>query len=197
MKPRSGKLAREKLALSTNPLRLAIGTRLTREPATAAELAETLDIPVERVRYQVKRLLQVGLIEIQGETRRRGVAERVYYADGSSLLLRRSELADLPEHRLRVARARLLRTMFREAIGAARSGSFSARDGHVLVRIPFQLDGPGWEEAGQIHDEALERVLEVKEASRKRLEESGEDGITAAVMVAVFRSGGPGAVNSS
>lgn len=161
------------LALS-DPLRLALVTRLALEPASAAELAADLDVPVEQVRYQLKRLRATGVVTVHGEREHRGAVERTFIADGRKLVLHGEELIGLPEQELRCHDMQLLRIFFREAVEAARTGALFDEDEHFLVRMPLLLDARGFREVGERFDAALDRLLEVRAQCLARLEARGE-----------------------
>ncbi|HEU5253082.1 MAG TPA: winged helix-turn-helix domain-containing protein [Solirubrobacterales bacterium] len=161
------------LALS-DPFRLALVTRLALGPASAAELAADLDVPVEQVRYQLKRLRAAGIVTIHGEREHRGAVERTFVADGRKLVFRGEELAGLPERELRGHDTELLRIFFREVVEAARTGSLFDEDEHFLVRMPLLLDAQGFREVGERFEAALDRLLEVRTQCLARLEEAGE-----------------------
>lgn len=184
-------LAREKLAMLASPVRLAIGTSLALRPATAAEVAKELELPVEKVRYQIKRLMQRGLVDIEEQIRRRGVLERVYSVDSRKHVLERDELADLPEGRRIEAEARLLRMMFHEALEALRSGTFATRDDHASVRVPLHLDNRGWADVAEIHRQLVGGVLDARVRSMERVEESGEEPTAASIFLLFFEARDP------
>ena len=68
----------EKVAVLEDPLKAAILTLLMRRPASIAEVASELDLPIGRARYQLRRLHQAGMVELTEVRPRRGVVERVY-----------------------------------------------------------------------------------------------------------------------
>lgn len=188
MADRPGKHARDKVAVVEHPLRLAIVSSLSMRPATAAEVAEELDVPVEQVRSHLSWLRGVDLVEVKGKARRGGTAENVYAADPRSHLIKRGELTDLSSARIDLAHARLLRLMFRETMEAARGGTFAGRPEHSLLRFLLPLDEQGWEQALEIHDRVTSEVLEVREKSQARLDAGGEEEILARMATLLFES---------
>ena len=63
----------------THPVRGAIVRRL-REPASVAELAEVLEVPVTRLYHHVNRLVEEGMIRVIATRRSGSVRERRYQA---------------------------------------------------------------------------------------------------------------------
>lgn len=171
---RAGSRAKEVLAVSGDPLRLAIVDRLALEPASAAELAAALDAPIEQVRYQLKRLRAAGLVRVHREGTRRGAIERTFIADCRKAVLGADEVRDIPEHRLRALKTETVRLTFREAVAAARTGALRNDERHFLIRIPLLLDARGFREVGERLELALSQLLELREECLARSEESGE-----------------------
>jgi hypothetical protein len=189
MADRPGKHARDKLAVIENPLRLAVVSSLTLRPATAAQVAEELETPVEKVRQQLRWLRRVDLVEVEGKARRGAITENVYSVDPDKHLLKRGELGDLSSRRIDVADARLLRLMFREAMEAARAGTYAERPEHALLRFLLPLDELGWEEAMSIYDRVAAEVLTARTESAARLDaDEQEEEILARVTTLLFES---------
>lgn len=84
----------EAAAALLDPLRSAILERL-REPASAAAVAESLDLPRQRVNYHVRVLERAGLVEEVGRRKRRGLEERLVRAKAAAWVLSPSALGRL------------------------------------------------------------------------------------------------------
>ena len=65
--------------LALAPIRRRILTALT-EPASAAGLAERLDMPRQKIGYHLRALETAGLVHLAGERRKRGFTERLFVA---------------------------------------------------------------------------------------------------------------------
>jgi DNA-binding transcriptional ArsR family regulator len=65
--------------LALAPIRRRILAALT-EPASAAGLAEQLDMPRQKIGYHLRALEDAGLIQLSSERRRRGFTERLFVA---------------------------------------------------------------------------------------------------------------------
>jgi DNA-binding transcriptional ArsR family regulator len=186
MADRPGKISADKVSVVGNPSRLAIVSSLSLQPATAAEVARDLDQPVERVRYHLRWLRDRDLVEIKEKVQRRGTIENVYSVDPRKHLIGRGELEGVSDHRADLAHARLLRLMFREAMDAARAGTYGDKPEHALLRVLIPLDEEGWEEALTIHDRVTKEVLTVREQSQARLEAGEEEEAILTRVVALF-----------
>jgi DNA-binding transcriptional ArsR family regulator len=190
MADRPGKISADKVSVVGSPLRLAIVSSLSLRPATAAEVAEDLEQPVQKVRYHLRWLRDRSLVDVKKKVRRRGTIENVYSVDPRKHLIGRGELEGVSDRRADLAHARLLRLMFREAMDAARAGTYGDKPEHALLRVLLPLDEEGWEEALAIHDRVTEEVLTVREESQARLEagEGQEEAILTRVVSLFFES---------
>ncbi len=179
-------LAKEKLASIAVPLRSAITSSLTLRPASSAELAEELGVPVERVRYHLNRMRRVGLVDLQGKTRRRGVSENLYSVDPRNVLLDADDAARLPPHHLDRSYARLLRLMFREVAAAVRAETFRSQIDCAVVRFALPLDRRAWREFIELQNDLLDGILTAREASLTRLKTTRETPVKASAMILSF-----------
>src|SRR5690349_17989294 len=168
----SKRLLREKLAATSDPLRLEILTALARTPASSAQLAEALAEEPSRIRYVLRRMREVGLIDVAGETRARGVRENSYSVELARLALSDEEVERLKPQELDRALAATVRYMFWEAVGIVREPPTSDRV-EFLTRFPLQLDAHGWRQAAALFRDVLGQVIEVAEKGRRRI--SGRD----------------------
>lgn len=152
-----------------NTLRYAIATALgNRAGTTASALADELGVSVGRVRHQLRKLSQLGLIETAKETARRGVLERSYVLTGD--LIVDDELFDTlpPDQKARIATA-IIRVAFADVLRSVRAGVINRRADRCLVRVPVLVDEQGWEELTRIHGKTFEEVARVREESERRL----------------------------
>lgn len=178
------RVAREKLNIIKDPLRLAIVSHLSRGAASAAETAEEVGAPAKEVRYLLRRMREAGLVEVAGRGSGPRARENLYSVDPASLVLEESDLAHVSQGALEEAHIRLLRLLFREALESAQSGRLSARQEHTLIRFPISVDEEGWNEVSEIHDQALREVIKAQERCFGRLAQSGEEPVQG--MAAIF-----------
>jgi DNA-binding transcriptional ArsR family regulator len=76
----------EKVRSALSPLRRRL-LSLLQEPASATQLATTLDLPRQRVNYHLKELEKAGLVELVEERQRRGFVERVLQATAVAFIV--------------------------------------------------------------------------------------------------------------
>ncbi|HEX4865280.1 MAG TPA: winged helix-turn-helix domain-containing protein [Acidimicrobiales bacterium] len=192
----SKRLLREKLAVISDPLRTAIVSSLARTPASAAKVAEELGEDPQRVRYLLRRMRGVGLVDSLGKTKHQGVRENLYSVDPARLVLSIEEVTQFTPQQNDRAVAAMVRLMFREVSSVIRSTPSAIRE-DFFTRLPVRLDPQGWDEAAALHAETMSRVLAAGERSRERLTKSNEEPIrTLAMVLFVPLQPSPGAGSS-
>ncbi len=169
----------------SDPLRVAILSRLARDPASAAQLAAGLEERLERVRYQLRRMREVGLVDAVGTSQAVGRKENLYSVDPARFVLEDEELEGFSPEDLDRALASLVRIMFRESAAVVRSEPSTERE-DAVVRIPMAVDQKGWLEASALLRKVLSDVITVGNESRERLGESAEQPIRTLVTVLLF-----------
>jgi DNA-binding transcriptional ArsR family regulator len=177
----------EKLAVSTSPLRTRIVFQLILRPASAAELAETLSAPIEKVRYQLKRLDRAGFVSTLRERRRRGTMERVYRVESRKLIWDSEEAALVPLAKFKDYEAAMALMIFRGALSANRSRAFQEKRTYLIVRIPIRVDTQGTAEVSKIFEVLVDRLIELRDESLRRLEDESGEPRTASSALLFFR----------
>lgn len=161
------KKALSKFESMTDPLRMELFTSLIRRPATAAELAEKLGAPIGRVRYQLGRMREAGLVTVREEKPRRGVVEQIYVSQPTVISI--EDVAQLTPEEVREGHAEVIKMIVRDCIAALREGTFFSRDDFMAVRLPLRLDEEGWNRASALQHETLERFLEIHAEAQARI----------------------------
>ena len=179
-----------RLAVAVDPLRSAVVDCLLLGPATAGELSQELDVPIERIRYQLKRLRRAGIVSVHEEKWRRGAVEYVYAADDRKLVFPEEEEAAGPATRHRRQIPQSLRTIFKEALEATHAGAFQGRDDCSIVRIPVRLDRKGFREIHGIFEAAIRDLFDLREKSSSRLDKSGDQARPATAVLLLFEMPG-------
>jgi DNA-binding transcriptional ArsR family regulator len=167
-------------------LRLAIILALLHRPASAAELAEELGLPADRVRYQLRQLAGAGVVEVAEEKARRGVVERFYLADERATIFEDEELEEIPPAVLDRMHGQILKASLSDALDSLKAGMISRREGSVVAQMPLRIDAQGWSELVDIYREALDRAIEVRAESAARLREGDEEPLRTSSSVLLF-----------
>jgi DNA-binding transcriptional ArsR family regulator len=167
-----------------DPLRTQIYLSVAERPgATIAQIANRVDEPERRVRHQVQRLVELGLVEVDSETKRRNTRERHYRALVRPVV---EHFGDWSDDGRRKASLSMARQVVFDLSRASRDSRFGTLDGHTAIRIPGEVDQEGWEALAQIMRRALDEAEEVMFESAARLETAGEAGIEAMGVMLLF-----------
>jgi DNA-binding transcriptional ArsR family regulator len=165
--------------LLTNPARRAVMNRLSIGPASIADLAAEIDLPVEQIRYQLRRLKADGLVVVHGHRQRRGTMEQVFLADLRAIWAYETRLISEAPTALRDFQMGLLQALFGEILEAIRTGAFHDHPDHTVARVPLSLDAGGYREIELILGSALTRLCAIRDESLRRWGEVDEEGLPA------------------
>lgn len=179
--------ARVVKALS-HPTRVRILELLqARELASPVELSSELDIPLGTVSYHVRRLEQLGFIELASRTQRRGAIEHHYRARAA---------LDQPRRRRRrraaseegAAPGEVAARLLDDAHGALARGGFDALEARADSRA-LRLDERGCRQARALLERWAARLEAVELSSARRIARAngtGTGGRTSTAVVLLF-----------
>jgi DNA-binding transcriptional ArsR family regulator len=168
-------------AILSHGLRRRIWDSISERPVSPRELADQLRAPVNDVSYHVRRLRDMGVIELAGTRPVRGATQHFYRA------VRRPHLSDeevaslTPEDSAANA-TQVLRFQFADAAGSLEAGKLVERPEHFLFRLPATLDDEGWQEFNAILDETADRLYEAEARCVARRQEKGEESESVSVV---------------
>jgi DNA-binding transcriptional ArsR family regulator len=169
-----------------HPLRSMVYSAVAEHPgATIAQVAERTGQSARRVRHQMERLLEAGLIMIDTETPRRNARERHYQALLTPTIFDMKGWAAEEQERLAVGVTRLLVADISRAI---RHRTFAANDGHAQVRFTGAVDQRGWDELAEIVVRNMRDIEAVMRGSARRLREADEGGIEVILGLLLFET---------
>jgi len=142
---------------------------------------------VSRVAYHFRELAEYGCLEVIEENKRRGSVEHVYRG------LTRAYFSDAEWSKLGGAeRARISKTMiqglFARIEGALLSGKFDSLINRHLSWSAMRLDEQGWNEMAISLAATFGEIEGIRREAERRLERSGEDGITSTFALLGFPS---------
>jgi DNA-binding transcriptional ArsR family regulator len=155
------------------------------EGVSIRQLSQRVGEPQRRVRYHLDALLDLGLVGIADRRSRRGVVERFYRAEQVPMLTA-AQMAEYDEGQARQMSIQILKTILADASWAMGARVFGLRPGHILIRLPGEVDEQGWRELGQIQERTLLEAQAVIARSRDRLAASGESPVPALVALLLF-----------
>jgi DNA-binding transcriptional ArsR family regulator len=128
-------------AAFSHPLRLRILMLCAAQESSLSELQKKLNVPLNRLDYHVRRLLEAGLLLVSRTEPRAGRAIRYYRSAAKSFLVPQDRLPELPSER----RSSELRQSLSNELGRGdeRHVLYSAGpEGKVLVRLTPQGGSP-------------------------------------------------------
>jgi DNA-binding transcriptional ArsR family regulator len=149
-----------------HPLRVRVLAILEERTASAVELARILDADIGVVAYHVRKLNQLGLIELVRETRVRGAIQRHYRA------YERPRVSDdaweqAPPVAKQAAVDAALQQINDYGRAANAAGGFDRRDAHI-TRTALRLDAEGWEQLARSLKRVLEDVAQIEQGVAER-----------------------------
>jgi DNA-binding transcriptional ArsR family regulator len=171
----------------SHPLRVKIlyAMHSPERRCSATDISEQTGVDVRRLSYHMRELAAIGFIEQVDQRPVRGSLEKIY-APVKRLAAWDQEYTALPDALKQILAASILRTGV-SALGAAiDSGTFDAREDAVVGQDSFFADERAAKEAMKILDDALKKVVEVKDNAQARLSEKREEGFLISYMLAGY-----------
>jgi DNA-binding transcriptional ArsR family regulator len=159
-----------------HPTRARAFTILTERTASPVEIAQEIGKDVGHVGYHVRKLLQLGLIELVREQPVRGAVEHFYRAIERPVVTEEEFAGQSVEER-EVFTRYILQLVVADAARAMDEHTFDSRANRVATRTPMLVDEEGFQELSDLHTELLERTLEIQARSAERMTGSDENGI--------------------
>jgi DNA-binding transcriptional ArsR family regulator len=150
-----------------HPVRARALTVLNQRVASPSELAAEQEEAVGYVAYHVRVLHELGMIELVKTRQVRGATEHFYRSTAQPYLDDEfwGRLSIDSRTGISVANVGVLNNAIREAFEA---GTFDSRTNRHLSNVSLDLDERGWQEANDLLNTCLERLLEIGAASETR-----------------------------
>ena len=157
-----------------HPLRVRILGALEKGEASPSELAQELEAPLGTVSYHVRQLAELKLIKLVKRTPRRGAVEHHYRLEARPSI---SEEAwgKAPPLVKEAYLSAVLSQVGDDVMDAANNGGFNREDIHIS-RLPLTLDEKGFFAVARELETLVQRLKEIEQESRKRLEEADHEG---------------------
>jgi DNA-binding transcriptional ArsR family regulator len=195
--PKRSEMPRPKgvLALAaaySHPMRVRILNVMsaTDRRCSPTELAEQWGEDRRNVAYHFRELVAFGLLEVVEERPKRGSIEHIHETTKRAVAWA-DEWKKLPPVFKQHLSALPLRLGV-EAVGAAiDAGTFESRDDVVIAQDTMRLDEDSATEALGVLTEALDRLVQIGDTARTRLEETEEEGI----LISYFTVGFEGSID--
>ncbi|OJU86080.1 MAG: hypothetical protein BGO11_04665 [Solirubrobacterales bacterium 70-9] len=179
-------------AALSHPTRVGVISVLVEGPASARQLAEAIEEPLNNVTYHVKQLKDLGVIELDRTEQRAGgrVIERFYRATQRAYFDDRAWEALGRGERLGVLWS-IIRLISKDIATAMAGGTFFDGYDANIIRSPITVDPEGWDEITELIDRATKDLFEIEERVAERCADGPEPEIHAKVEMLHFRSPAP------
>jgi DNA-binding transcriptional ArsR family regulator len=167
----------------SHPIRHHVLVMLNDRVASPNEIATEMGESLGRVSYHVRRLAEIGAIELVRTEPRRGAVEHFYRATAQAWFSA-ADWARLPKTTRRNVYGQNLDRIAGDVVAAAGAGGFDEAQAHVSVTL-LDLDEQAIADVSALLARTLERVLEIQSESAARA--SGGD--TASTELAIMHFG--------
>jgi DNA-binding transcriptional ArsR family regulator len=172
----------------SHPLRVRILALLEERTASPNEIFQVLGGSLGTVAYHVRTLHQLGLIELEHETRVRGAVEHHYRALARPRVTDEAWAEASPIAK-QAAVGSTLQMIDEYARASAAAGGFDRPDA-ALARMGLRLDREGWQELSRAYLGLLEEAERIEAAVSERMKQDphADDAIDAAVVLMLFEA---------
>jgi DNA-binding transcriptional ArsR family regulator len=158
-------------AIVAHPTRVKCLSILAERRASPNEIANELKEDVGHISYHIKKLVSLGVVELIDEQKVRGAVEHFYRAV-TLAYISDEEWAKLSVEERRPYSLYTLQLAMADAAEAMEAGTFYARSDFYLTRTPAVVDEDGWAEFNKLHEEMMERTMDIIATSADRLANS-------------------------
>jgi len=198
--PRSGRgsapaLVSPQLAAAlAHPTRAHALTILSQRPASPRELAEELGLPTRHVAYHVKRLAELGCVELAHAKPAGGgrVVEHIYRATQRSYF-DADGWDSLDEREKRGVTTTILRLASEDVSEAMLTGTIHTPDDNHISRTVMSVDGEGWRELVDLLARTVEEVFDIQERIAERTAGADVEMLLAKLLILHFSAPESGA----
>ena len=172
-------------AIVAHPTRARSFLILAERTASPVEIAKQIGKDVGHVGYHVRKLQQLGLIELVDERPVRGAVEHFYRAIERPYVSEEEFAGQSVEEREVFTRA-ILQLHVADIAHAMDEHTFDGRANRAILRTPMLVDEQGFQELGEMHLETYERTLEIQAKSAERMTKGNEEDAIPTVSTTMF-----------
>jgi DNA-binding transcriptional ArsR family regulator len=196
----SGKLKtfidRRLIKALSHPLREHCLAVLNERTASTSEIGREIDLEVPAFYHHVEMLEELGFLERVESRRRRGAREHFFSAK-AAVFFDDGDWRNVPTTIRSDLMTSYIQSIFRDVIGALRSGVFAASSGTHISWLPGVFDKLGWQECMALMRETLIKLMDIQKRSGERIAITGEPGIPATIALMGFGTPSNPATRSS
>ncbi|MGE0068426.1 MAG: ArsR/SmtB family transcription factor [Solirubrobacterales bacterium] len=173
----------------SHPTRVLILDILGRGPSSPVRITRALEnVSLNLVSHHIKVLRELGCVELIETAQRRGATEHIYRAARWTVLTDAQWAQIAAKDRLPIT-TNVLRSISADTNRALAEGTMDERFDNHISRSPVELDEEGWKEVVEALENALGAVFEADARSAERARASGEELMSARVMIMQFLIG--------
>jgi DNA-binding transcriptional ArsR family regulator len=165
-----------------HPMRIDALSLLHERIASPKELASDVGVPVSKIAFHIKELLDTGCIELVRTEPRRGAVEHFYRAARQPLIVD-EDWQKLDAHSRQEIAGLVFKAVIAEVLASLRAEKMDDDDLHLSWQV-LKLDLQGRKELADVQKEALHQTNAIREAAEARLDASGGEGT--AIFTAAF-----------
>jgi DNA-binding transcriptional ArsR family regulator len=173
-----------------NPLRERIMILLTERVASPSQIATILDEDLGTISHHVRELAAAKLIELVRHAKGKRGEMKLYKAVARPILDVDS-FSRMPKLLRAVASVNVGQLIVGDLAESINEGSFDARPGRTMLRVPGIVDEEGWEQIEPLSRRYLEGIFEIMAQSSERLAKSGDEGIPVTAAALAFEVPAP------
>ncbi|MGN6257434.1 MAG: hypothetical protein ACTHN3_06755 [Solirubrobacterales bacterium] len=170
-----------------HPIRVLILAEANKGKISPSRLSRRHDLVVSNVSYHFRKLEELGCLEVVEEKKVRGAVEHFYKAIRRALFDGKP-WDNLPQSVKEEWSGDTFGNVLKRVSDAMAMGTFDARNERFLVWNKQLLDEQGWKEIADIYRKAAHKTAAAEKRARKRVEESGEEGIPSTWAFLFFQS---------
>ncbi len=157
----------------SHPLRVKIMGEVTKRPMSPNHFRLMFGLSIHNVSYHFRQLEKAGCLEVVDEIQRRGAVEHIYAARARAFF-DEDVWSEMPKDVRIGVSGRVLKSLLEAVSEAIFAGTFDARTSRHLVWGQEELDESGWDDLQEALAAAFERIGEIREESRERVEDGAE-----------------------
>jgi hypothetical protein len=150
-------------------------------------LAQRHELVVSNVSYHFRKLEELECVEVVAEKKVRGAVEHFYKATRRALFDGKP-WDNLPQSVKEEWSGDTFGNILKRVSDAMAMSTFDARNERFLVWNKQLLDEDGWREIADIYRKAARKTVAAEKRARKRVEESGDEGIPSTWAFLFFQS---------
>jgi DNA-binding transcriptional ArsR family regulator len=170
-----------------HPVRVLILAEVNKGVLSPKRFALRHDLVVSNVSYHFRELEKYECVEVVAEKKVRGAVEHFYKATRRALFDGKP-WGDLPQSVKEEWSGDTFGNVLKRVSDAMAMETFDARNERFLVWNKQLLDEEGWEELAETYRKTAHLTAAAEKRARKRVDESGEEGIPSTWAFLLFQS---------